>query len=226
MNKHQPTTHSRKSRRVLALANLLILTAAVGCSSRDKGASKTPTLSAAQGDAYTPEEVVSLSNTLVAELEMPADQQARVLAKLDRVLNEAGYRPGIQEKITSMGITGVVAYRLGEGGVVVTVKKGRAVGQLKGSSEHHWFKLGGTDLGAQLAASREWGVFLVLGLPEGGDLGGTYRGVQKSASAGRGAGTTEMASGREDHRLVFLGAGSGVSLDVSGARLKIKDGKE
>lgn len=199
---------------------MALLAMPVACAKQDKGTAAP--LSAAAGDAYTDEEVVSIANELVEVLEMPKAKQVTVLEKVQRVLADPNFRPGVHERIAARGVTGVVAYRLGEGGAVLTVKSGKAVARLKGQTANESYKLSGADVGAQLAASREWGIGLVLGLPEGEALGGKYRGVQKSATAGAGAGTVTLSPKKGEHELILIGAGSGVSLDVSGATLKLK----
>lgn len=211
------------SNRFTLCAFLMSFPLAVGCGKKD--ATTVSPMTVAAGDAYTNEEVISLASQLVRELEMPSDKQVKVLKKLEKVLDDPSYRPALHKRAHQRGVTGVVAYRLGEGGAVVTVKSGKAVARLKGETASIRFSLSGADVGAQLAASREWGVGLVLGLPEGTPLEGSYRGTQKSATAGSGAGTVVMSAKKGGQELLLLGSGTGVSLDVSGATLKIKRAK-
>lgn len=189
-----------------------------GCARADAPAAKSP----AEGSAYTNDEVVALANELVGGLEMPAEKQVKVLKKLQNTLQDPKHRPALYDKIQKYGITGVVAYRLGEGGAVLTVKSGKALARLKGEPTNVEYKLSGTDLGVQVAASREWGVGLVLGSEEGVALEGKYRGTQKAVTAGAGAGAVVLRPKGGGFEIVLMGAGAGVSLDVSGARLKIK----
>lgn len=201
----------------LVLGSLVAMPMAA-CGNKDAPASMTPEA----GTAYTNEETLTVANDLVTALEMPDEKQVKVLKKLQKLLDDPNERPAVNEQVRTRGITGVVAYRLGEGGAVLTVKSGKAFARLKGQSGNTELKLSGADLGAQVAASREWGIGLVLGLPEGETIEGKYRGLQKSAAAGAGNGAVTLKPKRGGHSIVFLGAGSGVSLDVSGSRLKIK----
>ena len=193
----------------------------IGCASGSRDSSQAP-LSVSQGSAYGSEEILRLAKELVVSLEMPADKQSVLLDKLEKILNDPNFRPEIYQDMQKIGVSGVFSYRLGEGGAVLTVKSGRAVARIKGRAGAERYRMTGADLGAQLAASREWGIGLVFGLREGESFAGKYLGTQRSASMVAGSGTAAMVPKRGNHKLVMVGAGSGVSLDISGSQLKFK----
>jgi hypothetical protein len=202
---------------------LTVLTLAPACAKGDRGTTKP--LRAASGEAYTNDEIVSLAETLAEELEMPDAPRDQVLSKLRRVLDEPDYRKDVYDRLAERGVTGVIAFRLGEDGAVSTEKNGRARVRLKGQAGSREFGLAGEDLGAELAPSREWGIGLVLGLPEGDSVDGEYAGPTQAGATGSGSGTVTLKPRRGSHQIVLLGSGAGVSLDVNGASLELEESK-
>ena len=118
---------------------LAVLPMGLACAKGDRGT--TEPLRAAAGQAYTNDEIISLAQSLTEELEMPQAERTQVLEKLGRVLDDPGYRKDAHEQLTQRGVTGVIAFRLGEPGAVSSEKEGKALARLKGQSGNSgWLK--------------------------------------------------------------------------------------
>jgi hypothetical protein len=176
---------------------------------------------AAAREGYSDEEIVSVANQLAKQLAMPEDKRETAKSRLATVLKDPKWRA----KHGDLPVRGVFAYQMGEGGVIVKVKKGKGLlrWQSGGSAS---LQLKSVTVGAQIGGSSEWGFGLVLGIGNPDLFGGDYDGSTVSATMG-GVGTNMMeltrknAVGPAAHKVYLIGASSGASANAGGGKLTI-----
>jgi hypothetical protein len=167
-------------------------------------------------------EIISVAGQLAKQLGMPDDKREIAKARLATVLHDPKWR----EKHGSLPVRGVLAYQMGEGGLLVKVKKGKGVVQWHGGGKTETLQLKSVTFGAQIGGSSEWGFGLVLGIGSPELFGGDYDGTTVSATMG-GAGTSMMeltrknAVGPAAHTVYLIGSSSGASANAGGGKLTI-----
>jgi hypothetical protein len=174
---------------------------------------------------YSKEEILANAKELAQEVGMSFDKRDAVLDRLQVMLSEnwtSKYGEGEEGKIR-----GLFAYQMGEGGLLVKVKKGHGRVRFVGSRESHDIELKSVSWGAVIGGSSEWGFGLVLGLGDESYFGGKYDGKSIGATAATAStNTTELrrkgSDVREDHRVVLIGTAAGLSANAAGATLNIK----
>lgn len=177
---------------------------------------------ASAGEGWSDDEVLAAAAALARQLAMPDDKRDTAKARLSAVMRDARWRANY----AALPVRGVFAYQMGEGGVIVKVKKGK--GLLRWAGEHGTttLQLKSVTVGAQIGGSSEWGFGLVLGIGNPQLFGGDYDGSTVSATMG-GAGTNMMeltrknAAGPAFHKVYLVGASSGASANAGGGKLTI-----
>jgi len=176
----------------------------------------------AWADGYSSDEAVRAADELAQKLGMPPEKRQVVQTRLRDVLSSSRF----QGKYAGMSIRGVFAYQMGEGGLIVKIKKGRALLRWKGSPRELHLELKSVTVGAQIGGSSEWGLAVVTSAQDvQRSFGGDYTGGTVAATMG-GAGTTMMEltnkSGYAPHHKVYLvGTASGASANAGGGQLSI-----
>jgi hypothetical protein len=170
---------------------------------------------------YSNEETLTTARELAQKLGMPPEKRGRLEERLLTALGS--YRFAV--RYGGRGIQGVFAYQLGEGGLIVKVKKGKGLLRWKGEAREHALALSSVTVGAQIGGSSEWGFGLVVGLSEPGGFGGDYSGSTVSATfATAGTGVTELSRkryGAPPHKVYLLGSASGASANAGGGQLTL-----
>jgi hypothetical protein len=173
-------------------------------------------------EGYGDGEVVAVAGQLAQELGMPADKRATVQNRLAGLLRDGRFH----SKYAGMPIRGVFAYQMGEGGLIVKVKKGRGLVRWSGEGRSSNLALKSVTVGAQIGGSSEWGFGLVMGLQNPELFGGDYSGGTVSATMAE-AGTNMMELTRKDaigpafHKVYMIGSSSGASANAGGGKLSI-----
>jgi hypothetical protein len=178
---------------------------------------------AARAQGYSAEEAAQTAAELAQKIGMPGDKQQTVQLRLRDVLGS----PRFQAKYAGMQIRGVFAYQMGEGGLIIKVKKGRGLLRWKGSPRELPLELKSVTVGAQIGGSSEWGLAVIASAKDvTRGFGGDYTGGTLAATMG-GAGATMMEltnkTGFAPHHKVYLvGTASGASANAGGGQLTIR----
>src|SRR5258706_2517697 len=144
--------------------------------------------SAARAQSYSADEAAQTAEELARQLGMPDDKRITVGVRFRDVLTSERFRA----KYAGMQLRGVFAYQMGEGGLIVKVKKGRGLLRWKGSAHELHLELKSVTVGAQIGGSSEWGLAVIASAKDvTRGFGGDYSGGTVAASMG-GAGTTMM----------------------------------
>jgi len=177
--------------------------------------------STARADGLTKKEALATASKLAQQIAMPAEKRALVEKRLAAVMDDAKFRA----KYGNTPISGVLAYQIGEGGLIVGVKKGKGVVKLAGEAGEPKLVLKGVTVGAQIGGSSEWGLGLVLGLSSPRIFGGDYSGTAAAATMAE-SGTTMMeltSKGAADaHKVYLVGTATGASANAGGGKLTIE----
>ena len=179
--------------------------------------SSAPSIGLAEPTAS--KQVQATASRLAQALGMPPEKRALVENRLAALLQDTGF----QSKDGALGIRGVFAYQMGEGGLLVKFKKGKGLLRLDGESSDAKVAFKSVTFGAQIGGSSEWGIGLVLGLTTPGAFGGDYSGRSLGATfASSSTAVMELTSkGANRHKVYLIGAASGASADAGGATLTI-----
>jgi hypothetical protein len=178
---------------------------------------------AARAQGYSAEEAALVAGELAQKIGMPQEKRQQVQFRLRDLL----HGPRFQAKYAGMQIRGVFAYQMGEGGLIVKVKKGRGLLKWKGSPRELHLELKSVTVGAQIGGSSEWGLAVVASAKEvERGFGGDYSGGTVAATMG-GTGTSMMEltnkGGYAPHHKVYLvGSASGASANAGGGQLTIR----
>jgi hypothetical protein len=178
---------------------------------------------AAHAQAWSAEEAVQAAAQLAQKMGMPPEKRQVVEVRLRDVLSG----PRFQSKYAGMQIRGVFAYQMGEGGLIVKVKKGRGLLKWKGSARELHLELKSVTVGAQIGGSSEWGLAVVASAQDvEHGFGGDYQGGTVAATMG-GAGTTMMELTSKGgyaptHKIYLVGTASGASANAGGGALTIR----
>ena len=181
---------------------------------------------AAAGEGWRDDEVLAAAGALAKQMAMPDDKRDAAKSRLSSVLHDARWRA----KYAGLPVRGVFAYQMGEGGMIVKVKKGKGLLRWAGDQGTTPLQLKSVTVGAQIGGSSEWGFGLVLGIGNPQLFGGDYDGSTVSATMG-GAGTNMMELTRKDatgpafHKVYLIGASSGASANAGGGKLTIVVGR-
>jgi hypothetical protein len=199
---------SMKPRRIILAAALALALLA-----------SSPTVAHAGGGAS--KELVATASRLAQELGMPPDKRALIERRLAALLEE----PRFHAKYAGAPIRGVLAYQMGEGGMIVKVKKGHGLVHLDGEAGDAKLVLKSVTVGAQIGGSSEWGVGLVIGLTSPRLFGGDYSGGTVAATiADAGTSMMELTSKQamDAHKVYLIGTASGASANAGGGKLTIQ----
>jgi hypothetical protein len=181
---------------------------------------------ATASEGWSDDGVLAAADALAKQLAMPDDKRDTAKSRLSSVLHDARWRA----KYAALPVRGVFAYQMGEGGVIVKVKKGKGLLRWAGEPGTTTLQLKSVTVGAQIGGSSEWGFGLVLGIGNPQLFGGDYDGSSVSATMG-GAGTNMMeltrknAAGPAFHKVYLIGASSGASANAGGGQLTITVGR-
>lgn len=177
----------------------------------------------AHAGSFDPLEAVAAAGELASKLGMPPDRRIMVQQRMREVLTT----PRFQSKYAGMTIRGVFAYQMGEGGLIIKVKKGRGLLRWKDSPRELRLELKSVTVGAQIGGSSEWGLAVIASAKDvSRGFGGDYGGGTVAATMG-GAGATMMELTNQTghaphHKLYLLGTASGASANAGGGRLTIR----
>ena len=181
-------------------------------------------------EAFSDKEVHAAADSLAREFKMPDIKRVEVLERLREILAHDGFK----RARGNGAVRGIVAYTIGEGGLVVKFLSGRGLVAFKGRKDRPRLSFKSTSVGAQIGGSKEWGVGLIMDLSDASHLGGTYTGSVKGAIA---ATTGKMVSRLErskppspemGHELWLIGTAEGLSANFGTTRLTIavRDGMQ
>jgi hypothetical protein len=177
----------------------------------------------ARAEGFSPVEAVAAARDLGDRMGMPPEKRQLVEARLREILEG----PRFRAKYAGMPIRGVFAYQMGEGGLIVKVKKGRGLLRWKGVPREANLELKSVTVGAQIGGSSEWGFGVVASAEDvRNSFGGDYSGGTVAATMGS-AGTSMMEltnkGGYAPHHKVYLvGTASGASANAGGGQLTIR----
>jgi hypothetical protein len=170
---------------------------------------------------WSAEDIIAVSKDLSKKLGTPVEKAHPVYERLEAKLKE----PGMLARVA-----GVFAYQMGEGGLILKVKKGKGLARLRKGGDRP-LQLNSLSVGAQIGGSSEWGIGLILDLKSEGAFGGEYKGNVRGATAG-GASMSVSELRRADvsdealyHELYLIGNASGLSGNAAGAQLTITVGR-
>lgn len=175
----------------------------------------------ARADGMSGNQVAATAKGLAERLGMPADKRALVERRLTALLQE----PRFRAKYGAMPIRGVLAYQMGEGGLIVKVKKGHGLARLDGEAGDVRLTFKSVTAGAQIGGSSTWGLGLVLGLTSPRVFGGDYSGGTVAATmAESGTSSMELTSKKamDGHKVYLIGTATGASADAGGGTLAIE----
>jgi hypothetical protein len=177
--------------------------------------------------------------TLAAAPAARADWSAEQIEKIARELGERIGTPvdkaqpamdRLHEKLTDEGlasrVAAVVAYQMGEGGLIVKVKKGKGAVRFRRGGDAG-LTLKSVSVGANVGGSSEWGVGVVVDLQKDAAFGGKYKGKMTGATAGDASVAvndlhrSDTADPTAAHRLILIGSASGLSANAGEAELTI-----
>jgi hypothetical protein len=181
-----------------------------------------PLIALGASDAgYTDGEAVKLAGELSSKLGLDQEKQLAIHSKLEKWMAEKRD----DRKFGNQPIAGVFAYKLGEGGLIVKVQRGKGLVRFYGEERNHPIRLTGVGAGASAGGSSESGIGVILGPASPVSFGGTYAMTQTGAAAAdTGGSATELsrktASG-EKTRVVLLGTASGLSAGAQGGEITI-----
>jgi hypothetical protein len=186
---------------------LLLLLAPLGAGAAEKG--------------FSNEEATKIGEQLTKQLDIAPDKRLIIHDRLAKWMAE-----NRNTKFGGVPITGVFAYRIGEGGLIVKVMDGKGLLRYAGQEQEHPLKLKSVSVGATVGGGADYGVGIVLGPDAPMSFGGQYKLTQVGATAGT-AGTTdaELSKSGGADRVVLLGTGNGFSASATGGELRIIVGK-
>lgn len=170
------------------------------------------------------EELEATARRLAAAIGMPAERQAVTLGRL----RTAFQRGKVAAFAGGLGINGVFAYQMGEGGFLVKVKKGKGLAAILGDGRDVPLTLKSVTFGAQVGGGSEWGFGVILGLRVRGAFGGDYSGDNRGATAGQeSVNITKLVKKGVSsgdplyHELYMIGAAAGLSAGAALGSLNI-----
>jgi hypothetical protein len=168
---------------------------------------------------YTQSEAVALGDKLTAELGVATDQRVVVRERLTKWLAE-NRAPG------TAPISGVLAYQMKEGGVIVSVTKGKGIVRYFGDERDRPLKLSGVTGGAQIGGSSQFGVGVILGADPAKNLSGKYRvthlgTTQPEAKTNVAELAKKNAEPGQGDKLVLIGTAAGLSATAAAGDLKV-----
>ncbi len=171
-------------------------------------------------------EVEGLAEDLGQALGITAGKRQEVARRLRKFLWSSKF----QRTLSSPGVTGVAAYRMGSGGLLVRHARGRGLVAFGGETFATNFKFSSTTFGAHLGGAGAWGVMLIVGLREAPGFGGQYRTNMRGATAAEASRDIgimhrhKALSQRHVHDVYFVGASHGLSADAGAGTLRIRVG--
>lgn len=177
--------------------------------------------SPARAEGMSAKEVAATAHRLAEHLGMPPDKRALVERRLAALMEDARFRA----KYGTTPVRGVLAYQMGEGGLLVKVKKGHGLAHLEGEAGEARLRFQSVTVGAQIGGSSEWGLGLVLGLTSPRVFGGDYSGGTVAATmAESGTSMMELTSKQamDGHKVYLIGTASGASANAGGGKLSIE----
>lgn len=176
--------------------------------------------SVAHADGMGKKEVLAMASKLATQIAMPAEKRVLVEKRLAAVMDDAKFHA----KYGNAPIKGVLAYQIGEGGLIVGVKKGHGLAKLNGEVGDDKLTFKGVTVGAQIGGSSEWGMGLVFGLSAPRAFGGDYSTTAAAATMAE-AGTAMMeltSKGADAHKVYLIGTAAGASANAGGGSITIE----
>ena len=171
---------------------------------------------AARAD-WSPEGIVGAARELSEKIGTPIDKAQPALDRLREKLGDAGL---------ASRVAAVVAYQMGEGGLIVKVKKGKGMVRFKRGGEN-FLMLKSVTVGANVGGSSEWGVGVVVDLQKDAAFGGKYKGKMTGATAGDASVAvndlhrSDVSDPTFANRLILIGSASGLSANAGEAELTV-----
>lgn len=166
---------------------------------------------------WSGEQIDKIAQELAQKLAAPLDKVQPALARL-------------HEKVASEGlaarVAGVMAYHLGEGGLIVKLKKGNGYVRFRRGGEAA-LTMKSVTVGANVGGSSEWGLGLIVDLQSEAAFGGKYKGKETGATAIDASVSVndlrraEVWDPAMAHRLILIGSASGLSANAGHAELTI-----
>ncbi len=163
---------------------------------------------------WSGEKIESIAKRFAEKIAMPIDKAQPALARLrEKLISEP-------DLVNRTG--GIVAYQMGEGGLIIKVKKGKGAVYFRRGGDHD-FELKSLSVGANVGGSSEWGVGILVDLGSEGAFGGKYKGSIKGATAGDASlSVTDLhRSDTSDpamaHRFILIGSATGLSANAGEA---------
>ncbi len=175
----------------------------------------------------TSNDVEAIAEDLGAALGITVAKRQEVGRRLRKFL----WGSKFQRTLSSPGVTGVAAYRMGSGGLLVRHARGRGLVAFGGETFATNFKFSSTTFGAHLGGAGAWGVMLIVGLREAPGFGGQYRTNMRGATAAEASRDVgimhrhKALNRRHVHDVYFVGASHGLSADAGAGTLRIKVGE-
>ncbi len=176
---------------------------------------------AGEHHGFTPSTAADAVRELAPKIGMPADRQAVLLERLSKSM------PEVIAQHEDASVDAIFVYQIGEGGLLVKVRKGKGVVRFYGAKNERNLRFKSVTVGAQIGGSSEWGVGLVLGLKRPEFFGGDYKGSSKGATAVEASiNTSELSKSKTKdltmlHRIVMIGTAAGLSANAAFDTLKI-----
>ena len=93
---------------------------------------------AVAGEGWSDDEVLAVAGALAKQLAMPDDKRDTAKSRLSSVLHDPRWRA----KYAGLPVRGVFAYQMGEGGLIVKVKKGKGLLSSVPQGLSHWCVVG------------------------------------------------------------------------------------
>jgi hypothetical protein len=170
---------------------------------------------------FTDAEAQQIGEALTKKLGVEPDKQSMIHNRLQSWMTEK--REG---KFANLPITGVFAYKMGEGGLVVKFTSGKGLLRYYGEDKDHTLKIKGVAAGATAGGSSDHGVGIIMGPNAPMSFGGSYKTTQTGATAGTGgvstAELTRKEPGGEKIKIVLLGTATGLSASAQGGGFTIE----
>jgi hypothetical protein len=166
---------------------------------------------------YTRTQAVDLSDKLTQRLGVDPDQRIAVRERLNTWLSE--------NQNSQLPIEGVLAYKMGQGGVIVAVTKGKGLVRYYGQDKDHQLEISGVSGGAQIGGSSEFGVGVILGQNAPETFSGKYNVGNVNATSPDGSTNVAELTKRDapagSGKVILVGSATGLSATVAAGQLSL-----
>jgi len=191
------------------LVPALVVLSAIGASAASK--------------SFDDSQAVAIGDQLMLQLGMDAGKRAEVHNRL-----QSWMQTDRVSKVGGMPITGVFAYKIGEGGLIVKVIDGQGLVRFADIPTVRSLKMHSVTGGAQIGGSAESGVGVMVGEGTPVDFGGEYSVRAVAATAGAAAASSEelirKGAPGGGHRVFLIGVARGLSATAAAGKLTITVG--